>query len=62
MRREEEKIMPSLMATSLSWRTHSARTNILSDENSFRYRFILKNIADIEVFKSKVRQSFLATV
>ena len=26
--REEEKIMPSLMATSLRWRTHSARTNI----------------------------------
>jgi hypothetical protein len=25
---EEEKIMPSLMATSLRWRTHSARTNI----------------------------------
>jgi hypothetical protein len=24
---EEEKIMPSLMATSLRWRTHSARTN-----------------------------------
>jgi hypothetical protein len=23
-----EKIMPSLMATSLRWRTHSARTNI----------------------------------
>jgi hypothetical protein len=27
-REEEEKIMPSLMATSLRWRTHSARTNI----------------------------------
>jgi hypothetical protein len=25
--RREEKIMPSLMATSLRWRTHSARTN-----------------------------------
>jgi hypothetical protein len=25
-REEEEKIMPSLMATSLRWRTHSART------------------------------------
>jgi hypothetical protein len=25
--REREKIMPSLMATSLRWRTHSARTN-----------------------------------
>jgi hypothetical protein len=24
---EEEKIMPSLMATSLCWRTHSTRTN-----------------------------------
>ena len=28
-REEEEKIMPSLMATSLRWRTHSARTNYL---------------------------------
>jgi hypothetical protein len=28
-RREEREIMPSLMATSLRWRTHSARTNIL---------------------------------
>ena len=27
-REEEEKIMPSLMATSLRWRTHSAWTNI----------------------------------
>ena len=35
--------------------------NILSDENSVSYRFILKDISDIEVFKSKVRQSFLAT-
>ena len=26
--REEEKIMPSLMATSLRWRTHSAWTNM----------------------------------
>ena len=26
--REEEKIMPSLMATSLRWPTHSARTKI----------------------------------
>ena len=26
---EREKIMPSLMATSLRWRTHSARTNRL---------------------------------
>jgi hypothetical protein len=26
-RREEREIMPSLMATSLRWRTHSARTN-----------------------------------
>ena len=25
---EEEKIMPTLMATSLRWRTHSARTKI----------------------------------
>jgi hypothetical protein len=25
--REEEKIMPSLMATLLRWHTHSARTN-----------------------------------
>ena len=25
-REREEKIMPSLMATSLRWRTHSART------------------------------------
>jgi hypothetical protein len=24
---DREKIMPSLMATSLRWRTHSARTN-----------------------------------
>merc|ERR1711940_420870 len=28
-RREKRKIMPSLMATSLRWRTHSARTKIL---------------------------------
>jgi hypothetical protein len=28
-RESEEKIMPSLMATSLRWRTHSARTNII---------------------------------
>jgi hypothetical protein len=28
-REEEEKIMPSLMATSLRWRTHSARTNLI---------------------------------
>ena len=27
-REERGKIMPSLMATSLRWRTHSARTNI----------------------------------
>ena len=27
-REEEEKIMPSLMATLLRWRTHSARTKI----------------------------------
>jgi hypothetical protein len=27
-RRREEKIMPNLMATSLRWRTHSARTNV----------------------------------
>ena len=26
--RKKEKIMPSLMATSLGWRTHSARTKI----------------------------------
>jgi hypothetical protein len=26
-RREERKIIPSLMATSLRWRMHSARTN-----------------------------------
>ena len=26
---EEEKIMPSLMATLLRWRTHSARTNLV---------------------------------
>ena len=26
-REREKKIMPSLMATSLRWRTHSARTN-----------------------------------
>jgi hypothetical protein len=30
-RREEEKIMPCLMATSLRWRTHSARTNFVRD-------------------------------
>ena len=35
--------------------------NILSDENSDTYRFIVKDIDDIEVFKSKVRQSFLNT-
>ena len=34
--------------------------NILSDENSDTYRFILKDIGDIEVFKRKVKQSFLA--
>ena len=28
-RERREKIMPSLMATSLRWRTHSARTNYL---------------------------------
>jgi hypothetical protein len=26
--KRREKIMPSLMATSLRWRTHSARTNV----------------------------------
>jgi hypothetical protein len=31
-RRREEKIMTSLMATSLRWRTHSARTNYLDDD------------------------------
>ena len=35
--------------------------NILSDENSVSFRFILKDIDDIEVFKSKVRQSFFTT-
>ena len=35
--------------------------NILSDENSVSYRFILTEIKDIEVFKSKVRRSFIAT-
>ena len=35
--------------------------NIFSDGNSVTYRFILKEISDIEVFKNKVRQSFLAT-
>ena len=35
--------------------------NILSDENSVCYRFILIEIKDIEAFKSKVRQSFIAT-
>ena len=35
--------------------------NIFSDENSVSYRFILKEIKDIEVFKKKVRQSFLVT-
>ena len=28
-KRERRKIMPSLMATSLRWRTHSARTKIV---------------------------------
>jgi hypothetical protein len=27
--REEREIMPSLMATSLRWRTHSARINLV---------------------------------
>ena len=35
--------------------------NILSDENSVNYRFILKDTSDIEVFKNKVRQSFQST-
>ena len=35
--------------------------NLLSDENSDTYRFIVKDIDDIELFKSKVRQSFLTT-
>jgi hypothetical protein len=30
--RREEKIMPSLMATLLRWRTHSARTKIETSE------------------------------
>jgi hypothetical protein len=34
--REEREIMPSLMATSLRWRTHSARTNILKIENCLK--------------------------
>ena len=34
--------------------------NILSDENSVCYRFIVMETKDIEVFKSKVRQSFIA--
>ena len=35
--------------------------NILSDENSVSYRFILNDTSDIEVFKKKVRQSFQST-
>ena len=35
--------------------------NTLSEENSVCFRFIVKEIKDIEVFKSKVRQSFLNT-
>ena len=35
--------------------------NILNDENSVCYRFIVMETKDIEVFKSKVRQSFIAT-
>ena len=35
--------------------------NILSEENSVSYRIILKEIKDIELFKRKVRQSFIAT-
>ena len=35
--------------------------NILSDENSVSFRFILKDIDDIEMFKSNVRQSFFTT-
>ena len=35
--------------------------NILSDENSVCYRFIVMETKDIEVFKSKVRQSFFTT-
>ena len=36
--------------------------NVLSDENSVCYRFVVTDTnSDIEVFKSKVRQSFLST-
>ena len=35
--------------------------NTLSEENSVCFRFIVKEIKHIEVFKSKVRQSFLNT-
>jgi hypothetical protein len=31
---EREKIMPSLMATSLRWRMHSARTNFFQMEDN----------------------------
>ena len=35
--------------------------NILSDDNSVCYRFLVKEIKHIGVFKIKVRQSFLTT-
>jgi hypothetical protein len=38
--REEEKIMPSLMATSLRWRTHSARTKI----TAMRYKAVCAHV------------------
>ena len=41
--REEEKIMPSLMATSLRWRTHSARTNIIHMKAVFTYHYNIKH-------------------
>jgi hypothetical protein len=59
--REREKIMPSLMATSLRWRTHSARTKNVS--NIYRsyiviLRFFLKH-APLEL---PVSQKFITNV
>jgi hypothetical protein len=34
MQKERGEIMPSLMATSLLWRTHSAQTDIAYSKNS----------------------------
>ena len=46
-REEEEKIMPSLMATSLRWRTHSARTKSNNGgEKIKKYGFLYPALAE----------------